>query len=471
LIGWDHDKNTFDNISPLDHRYSVNDPEFYETISGYLSESAVLNYQLKVEEILVKVLAQRGICSKAVYKEVQQACEEVLPEEIYDEEARTRHNIRALVNCIRRRISDEAKPFVHWTATSYDIVDTANSLRYKKFVEDVLYPLLVELQQELIKIARREKNTLQIGRTHGQHAEPVTFGFAVAEYVDRLGHQMLKLKKAASELRGKLSGAVGAYNAVSLFLDDPEVFEKEVLNELGLKPAPISTQIVEPEFMLDYMHSINACFGIIANFSDDMRHLQRSEINEVGEYFAEEQVGSSTMPHKRNPINYENIKSMWKAFMPQMFTLYMDQISEHQRDLTNSASSRFFPCAVAGLALSLKRLIPVCSRLGIDREQMKKNFELNSQFIIAEPLYILLASMGHPDAHEEVRRLTLEAQESESDLLTLMKRKDNLRKYLEGLSDEQEQILKNPEKYTGIASKKTEQVCELWQKKLGLKSL
>src|SRR5690606_9593611 len=148
----------------------------------------------------------------------------------------------------------------------------------------------------------------QIGRTHGMHAEPVTFGFAVAHYVSRLGRAVLAIRVAASELRGKLAGAVGAYNAAALFVDDPLALEREVLASLGLRPSPVSTQIVEAEFLVDYFHAVVSAFGVLANIADDMRQLHRSEIGEVEEYFGEAHVGSSTMPHKRNPSRLEQVK-------------------------------------------------------------------------------------------------------------------------------------------------------------------
>ncbi len=460
-------RNIFDNISPLDHRYSLRKEEF-EGYSKYLSEKAKVRYQASVEVALVKALASKGICSKEVAKEVELAAQEVTVEEVYAEEKKTRHNIRALVNCIQRRVSDEAKPYIHFTTTSFDIVDTANSLRYKETTQELILPTLNKLEKLLMEIALKEKETIQVGRTHGQHAVPVTFGFAIAEYVSRLGNRIAAVKDSSQELRGKIAGAVGAYNASHLFFTDPEEFEREVLAQLDLKPSTHSTQIVEPEYLTDFVHSLVSCFGVIANFSDDMRHLQRSEIGEVGEYFAKDQVGSSTMPHKRNPINYENVKSMWKEFMPRMMTLYQDQISEHQRDLTNSASSRFIPELVVGLLSAVNRLIRVCEKLVVDYDNIKNNFEQNKEMIVAEPLYILLASYGHPDAHEVVRRLTLEAEKTGKTLRDLVEVKDELKPYWDKFEDRQRKLLVNPEKYIGVAIEKTEKIVDYWKKELGI---
>ena len=461
------ERNIFENISPLDHRYSLRTNE-YDLYQKYFSEKAKVKYQAKVEEALVKALAKRGICSKEIVDEVSDAVKHIKVEEVYKEEKKTKHNIRALVNCIQREVSDEAKPYVHFTTTSFDVVDTANVLRLKEATNELVIPTLKSLEKKLIEIAKREKETVQIGRTHGQAAVPVTFGFTIAEYVSRLGERIEAITDSAAKLKGKISGAVGAYNASSLFFDDPEAFEKEVLSYLGLQAGDYSTQIVMPEAMTDYVHTLISTYGVLANFSDDMRHLQRSEISEVGEHFSEEQVGSSTMPHKRNPINYENVKSMWKKFMPQMITLYQDQISEHQRDLTNSASSRFVPEIIVSLLLSTNRLIRVTNKLVVDKENIENNFAKYKEMVVAEPLYILLASYGHPDAHEAVRKMTLEAEKSKKSLREILKDDEDLKEYSDKFNDKQWEILLNPEKYIGISIEKTENITNEWEAKLNL---
>lgn len=458
----------FDAISPLDFRYYGRNRKIYEKLQPYLSEAAFIKYALKAEAALARTLATNKICPHKIADEVEKACRNVTPEQVYAEEDRIKHSIRALANCIRNKVSEEAKPFVHFTATSYDVIATADALRYRDFANNALVPELLRLQSTLINLALREKDTLQIGRTHGQHAEPITFGFAVAEYVSRLGNSILKIKKTANNLRGKMAGAVGAYNASSLFLENPAEFEEELLDKLGLQPSPISTQIVEAEFLVDHVNSIISAFGVLANLADDMRHLQRNEIAEVGEFFEAKQVGSSTMPQKRNPINFENVKSMWKEFMPRMITMYMDQISEHQRDLTNSASMRHIPEMLAGFYVSIARLEKVMSELAVDRKNMQRNFDMSKNMIIAEPLYILLAANGHPDAHEYARDMTLKSQMAKKPLMSLVKKDKSMQPYLKKFSKRQFDILNNPEKYTGIAAKKTEMVCGYWKNELKL---
>ncbi|MBI2549739.1 adenylosuccinate lyase [Candidatus Woesearchaeota archaeon] len=461
--------DTFDAISPIDYRYYEGDKETFEKLQPYLSETAAIRYQLAVEVALVKSLAERKICDKKAAAEIEAAAKKVTAAEVYEEEKKIKHNIRALVNCIRNKVSTEAKPYVHFTATSNDIISTAEGLRLKDATINALLPQLLQLEKTLIGIARREKNTLQIGRTHGQHAEPITFGFTIASYVSRLGGRISTIATAANNMKGKFAGAVGAYNASSLLLKDPEEFEIAVLKKLGLQPSTHSTQIVEPEFAADLMHSVISAFGVMANIADDMRHLQRTEIGEVAEQFGAEQVGSSTMPHKRNPINFENVKSLWKEFVPRMTTVYADQISEHQRDLTNSASSRFMPEIIAAAFIAAKRLTAAMEKLVVVKENLNKNFNASKGMIAAEPAYILLAAAGHPDAHEYVRKLTLIAQQQRKSFQEVLMNDAVAQPYLKKMTKSQLQLLQNPERYTGIAAVKTEKVCRQWEKELRIR--
>ncbi|MDO8646785.1 MAG: lyase family protein [Candidatus Diapherotrites archaeon] len=457
--------DSFDFISPLDYRYIGRDKDFAK-IAGFFSENSRIKYQAKIELALIKALAARKVCSQKVVEEVEKAIQEIKAEEVYNEEDITKHDIKALVNVLRSKVSEEAKPFIHLTSTSYDIVDTANSLRFKEGTLELLIPALKELEKTIIELALREKETVQIGRTHGQHAEPITFGYFLACYASRIGQRIKEIEARANSLKGKFSGAVGAYNASSLFFDNALEFEKEVLAQLGLLPSESSTQIIEPEPLTDLSHAVVSCFGVLANLADDLRHLQRSEIAEVAEAFDSKQVGSSTMPHKRNPINFENVKSFYKEFMPRMTSVYLDQISEHQRDLTNSASQRFLPELFVGFYSSVKRMDKILSKLVVDKENMRKNFETASESIIAEPLYLLFAFKGHPDAHEFLKQLTLKAQQEKKPLIEIIKQDKEAKEWLEKLDERQKEIALQPEKYIGKAVEKTGLICEHWKKEL-----
>lgn len=452
----------FANLSPLDHRYAVDDPAQFARLSQYLSEAAYLRYQLAVEVALVKGLVKMGIAPAAAAEDIERAAQLVTPAEVAAEEEKTHHNIRALVNCLQRRVSEPHRPFIHWSATSMDILDTARALQYRDATRELIAPALGELEQCWIEQTRRYAHTPQIGRTHGQHAVPVTFGFALAWYVQRLGDRMETILSAARRLVGKMAGAVGAYNAASLRVSNPQQLEAVVLGELGIKPAPISTQIVPPEAVLDWAHGLVSAFGVLANFADDMRHLQRTEIGEVGEVFTAEQVGSSTMPHKRNPWNFEHVKSLWKEFLPRILTVYMDQISEHQRDLTNSASGRFLPEVAAGLVQAANRLTRFSRCLVVDETRMRANLERSANLFVAEPLYILLAAAGHPSAHEAVRRLTLSPQAGKESVAELALADEELAPYLQRLSARERELLRQPEQYRGLAVQKAQDIAAHW---------
>lgn len=444
-------------ISPADYRYSVKE------VVEHLSPEAYTRYLCRVECALVKALHRRKVCGASVVKEVEYACTLVTAEDVASEEARIEHDIRALVNCIGRHVSAEAKPFIHMTATSYDIIDTARAIQYGDVFRRVVIPEFLALERTLIELALREAETRQIGRTHGQHAMPITFGFSIINYVNRLGGCIVHMEQYANELRGKFSGAVGAYNASSLFFDAPETFEEEVLGILDIEPALCSTQIAPPEPLIRLLHEIIVAAGVVANIARDMRHLQRSEIDEIVEEVKPKQVGSSTMVHKKNPIGFENIESLWKVLIGRSVTVYLDQPSEHQRDLTNSASMRTYPEIVNYAVYMAKRLNRIMKNLRLERENMVRNLDMQSHLIAGEPLYLVLAALGHSDAHEAVRRLSMRAREEKKMIEQIAKEDPEIAPYFGKMTREQKKIFQFPSRlYTGIAEEKTRHVAKHW---------
>jgi adenylosuccinate lyase len=286
-------RNVFRNISPIDHRYSLSEKSVFESLAPWLSEEALIAACVKAEIALIAAhLSVRGKLTPAIRSDLEKAAAAVDPAEVYAEEEKTRHNIRALVNVLARKVPAEFAPLVHLGATSVDILDTGLSYRLAGVTREVILPLLKKLELLLCDFAEREAETPQVGRTHGQHAVPITLGFAIAEYVSRLGKSIIEIEKRSKELKGKLAGAVGAYNATSMIVKDPEELERIYLAELGLEPSEHSTQLVEPEYVLRLLLECNVAFGVIANLADDLRNLQRSEIGEVQEGFSADQVGS-----------------------------------------------------------------------------------------------------------------------------------------------------------------------------------
>jgi len=455
-------RDIYENISPLDARYYKSNKNLMEDLAKYLSENSVIKYQALVEIAMISVMERYGIAPSGAKEEMVSALKKITPEEVYNEEARTRHNIRALVNVFQKYVdNDNVAPFIHLSATSEDITGTAQSLRIKDVTYRVIVPKTLEFMEQIIKIIEKEAGTVQIGRTHGQHAVPITVGYLFSGYLDRLGGRLIRIIEAADNLRGKMSGAVGAYNASSLLFDDPRKFEEDVLEELGLKPGAFSSQIIEPEYMLDYIHAIISAFGVLAQISDDIRHLQRTEIGEMGENFEKNQVGSSTMPHKRNPWNFEHVKSMWKEFMPRVITRYMDQISEHQRDLTNSASNRFIVEIITAFTISVDRLVKQFEKLKIDYENLKANLGKTKWMFLAEPLYILLAKAGEKRAHEIVKQATLKAEKEGKDLFSIVREEEAFKTIVK--SKEWKSLESDPSSYIGKAHDRALAILYLWK--------
>ena len=473
-------RSIFRNISPLDHRYYLANRELFDALGEYLSEDAVVRSCLRVEVALLEALIPRAAGGEAASRlatvvpaALRAAAAGIEPAEVYAEEEKTHHNIRALVNVLKKRLPPEVRHLVHVGATSVDILDTAHALRIRDATRRVLLPLLVGVEQELLRLVEEEAATPQIGRTHGQHAVPITFGFAMAEYVSRLGKSILEIASRAGDLRGKLAGAVGSYNATSLVAADPEAFEREVLGSLKIGASEHSTQLVEPEYLLRLLLEINVAFGVIANLADDLRHLQRSEISEVREAFSATQVGSSTMPQKRNPWNCENVKSMWKAFAPRVMTFFMDQISEHQRDLTNSASQRFVADYLAGFTAAAARMREVLRELGVDRARMAGTLGETGDAVLAEPMYILLSLAGEPDAHEIVRKLTLQCEREGLRLLEAARLEAAVWSRLEASMQRAglppaEEFFGNPARYQGIAERKARAIAATYRGKMSV---
>ena len=258
---------------------------------------------------------------------------------------------------------------------------------------------------------------------------------------------------------------MGAYNATSLLVADPLALEKEFLAGLGLEPSEHSTQLVEPEYLLRLLLEVNVAFGVIANLADDLRNLQRSEIGEVREEFTSTQVGSSTMPQKRNPWNSEHVKSLWKAYSPRVVTFFMDQISDHQRDLTNSASSRFVAEYLAGFALAVDRMRSVLGSLKVDRARMAENIAKPGDLLFSEAVYILAALGGDPEAHERIRVATLQAEKDGSRLSDVLRKDaplwDMLSRQLASVRGmDAAAFFSNPSNYTGMAGERARAIAD-----------
>lgn len=397
----------FNTISPLDGRYA----QEAEALLPYFTEESNIQYMLRVEMALLSEHCKRHNIRQPVSVVVK-------ADDVYKQEEITHHQVKALVNLIQEQVPNQAKSFVHLGITSSDTQDTANVLRIGDAMEEVILPKLQSLENTLIMKMLEYRHTEQIGRTHGQYAIPMTMGWWWAEYVSRIGRAIRLLR--CYPKAGQISGAVGTYDALSYIYSDPVEFAGVVLERLHLGRAEYSSQILPADNMVRFLSEVNVCFGVLANLADDIRNLQRSEIGEVREEFTDQQVGSSTMPQKRNPWNCEHVKSLWKEFMPRYITFSMDLISEHQRDLTNSASSRFIPEYLTGFYLAICRAEEIVRGLKVNIDKMAERTQTGT----AEKAYILLALSGVWNAHEVIRRITFIAEQDNIDFESALMRSD-----------------------------------------------
>lgn len=412
----------------------------------------------------------------AISKEVAKKIKAITTTEVDElERSVTHHDIRALVKIIQEIINDKLKRWVHIPLTSYDVLDTGRSLQFLTAYHKALKPGLQELTHNFITLMEKYADTLQIGRTHGQHALPITVGFWLASILDRILFNWRELDRYANGLRGKISGAVGAYNAQLALAfqkgnDDEESFEDLVLKKLGLKPASISTQILPPEPLAYFLFSATMLSATLGQFGRDCRNLMRSEIGEVRESFGAHQVGSSTMAHKRNPITFENLEGTWLKNKCEFNKVLETLISEHQRDLVGSSILRDLPVIVINLQHQLNALnkkkdgLSFLQRLEIDEQNCQQNFLASADFILAEPIYIALQMYGYSqDAHELVNRTLMSiAKERNTSLFAALQiQAENdleIREIMERIPMDMKISLSKPEEYTGLASQKVAEV-------------
>jgi adenylosuccinate lyase len=428
-------------FSPLDLRYK-------KDIPASLSEESFLKAQVLVEKNYLQGLAEAGIAPKVDSAKIDKALEGLGFDEIEEIEKRTQHATRALVEAIQQRLRQNQMPelaeWVHVGITSFDTVDTAYRLRLKNFYTNDHLPEIQKLKKTLLQLAKKYENTKQVGRTHGQWAVPSYFGLVFAECHERLKMVEQSLTQDLGNLNGQYSGAVGAYQALGVLLENPVEFEKKLLNKLGLIQNLGSTQIIPPEDMVRLAQTeFNLC-AIVAKMANDLRHLARSEIAEIAEGLSPGQVGSSTMPQKRNPWNLEHICSLFKVLQSKLQLLEIDMVSEHQRDLTNSASGRFYIEFFCVAHLMIKRLVSVLNRIECFPESMESHLSRAGSSVYAEALYVCLTQNKITDSHDKVRECSREAEKSKKDLLSVLQERSLMPNSVKSLKELENKVLSGP---------------------------
>jgi adenylosuccinate lyase len=385
----------------------------------------------------------------------------------------TKHDVRAWVRLAQDIVHPELRRWIHVPLTSYDALDTARSLQFVRG-HAAVWPLVDRIIGCLAEQVDRHADEVQIGRTHGQHALPITVGFWLATILSRLLENIQSANSAAEKLVGKISGAVGAYNAqaglgISERSRGGDSFEARVLKKLGLAPARISTQILPPEPLADYLYACIKLSATFGQFGRDGRHLMRTEIGELMEPFERGQVGSSTMAHKRNPINFENLEGTWLKNQAEFGKVLSTMVSEHQRDLVGSSIARDFPTIVVNLAHQCATLlresdgVPFISRISVDERALDRNFVVQGDAILAEPIYIALQMAGYDgDAHELVNHGALPRSRSDGctllDAVRDMLAEEGKDEVFDRIPPEVSSLLANASVYTGDASAKARSV-------------
>ncbi|MCD6414906.1 MAG: adenylosuccinate lyase [Candidatus Diapherotrites archaeon] len=443
------------SVHPIDYRYGS------EEMRRVFDEETRLKRMLDVEVALVEALADMGKAPKTAAKEIRVKAKNVKLERVKEIERKTKHDVMAMVKALSEQCSPKTARYVHLTATSYDIVDTALALQLKEGLTILLEKGRV-LMRVLMDLSLKYENTAMVGRTHGQHATPITFGFKLANYVDKVGYDLHNLLSDYFSLRGKFSGATGTYAAQKLF--GVAGIERKIMKRLDLDAAEISTQVVPREDIAMLVSDMAIMAGTLEQIAKEIRNLQRTEIAEVSEGFGKEQVGSSAMPQKRNPINCENVCSNARVVRSCVLPALENIALEHERDLTNSAAERsVFPTVFLLLDDMTDRMIRVLNNLQVFPEKMKENLDLTKGRIMAEAVTTLLAAKGleRQEAHELLRKASMKSLKEDIPLKDVLAKDKTVMKYLS--RKELDKIMK-PENYIGLARKKTREVVRKWEK-------
>lgn len=331
-------------------------------------------------------------------------------ERIYEIEQETRHDVVAFTRAVSETLGEERK-WVHYGLTSTDVVDTALSYLIKQ-ANDILRKDLNKFVEIIKAKALEHKYTVMMGRTHGVHAEPTTFGLKLALWYQEMLRNVERFEAAAQNIEfGKMSGAVGTYANI-----DPKV-EAYVCEKLGLQAAPISTQTLQRDRHAQYMSTLALIATSIEKFATEIRGLQKSETREVEEAFRKGQKGSSAMPHKRNPIGSENMTGLARVIRGYMMTAYENVSLWHERDISHSSAERvIIPDATIALNYMLNRFGSIVENLTVFPENMKRNMDRTFGLIYSQRILLALIDKGlvREEAYDTVQPLTARAWDEQT---------------------------------------------------------
>lgn len=345
---------------------------------------------------------------------------------ILEIEQETRHDVVAFTRAVSETLGEERK-WVHYGLTSTDVVDTALSYLIKQ-ANDILHKDIVNFIDIIAAKAKEHKYTVMMGRTHGVHAEPTTFGLKLGLWYEEMKRNLERFEAAAKVIEtGKMSGAVGTYANI-----DPRV-EQYVCDKLGLTASPISTQTLQRDRHAQYLGALALIATSIEKFATEIRGLQKSETREVEEAFAKGQKGSSAMPHKRNPIGSENMVGMSRLMRGYMVTAYENVALWHERDISHSSAERvILPDATITLNYMLNRFGNIVKNLTVFPENMKRNMGRTFGLIYSQRILLALIDKGlvREEAYDTVQPLAMQAWDEQVQFRTLVDASEKITSYL-----------------------------------------
>lgn len=376
---------------------------------------------LEVEILACEAWAELGEIPKEDVAEIRENASFDV-NRIHEIEQETRHDVVAFTRAVSETLGEERK-WVHYGLTSTDVVDTALSYLIKQ-ANDVIRKDLENFVEILKEKALEHKYTVMMGRTHGVHAEPTTFGLKLLLWYSEMKRNLERFNRAAEEIEvGKISGAVGTYANIDPFV------EEYVCQKLGLKPALISTQTLQRDRHANYMSTLALIATSIEKFAVEIRGLQKSETREVEEFFAKGQKGSSAMPHKRNPIGSENMTGMARVVRGHMLTAYENVPLWHERDISHSSAERIIiPDATTALNYMLNRFGNIVKNLTVFPENMKRNMERTFGLIYSQRVLLALIDKGltREEAYDTVQPLAMKAWETQVPFKELVEKEDKI---------------------------------------------
>ncbi len=362
-------------------RYSM--PE----IADIWSDNNRFSIWLKIEILAVEALSDAGVVPKSSLKTIKEKADFDVSQILKIEEE-VKHDVIAFLTNVAEYVGEDSR-YIHYGMTSSDVLDTALAVQMVQAGETIK-KLLAELISVIKTRALETRNMVMVGRSHGVHAEPITFGFKLALWYDELNRQMERLSQAIDTIRvGQISGAVGTFDHL-----DPSI-QDYVCEKLGLKSANISSQILQRDRHAHYMNTISLIGGSLEKIAIEIRHLQRTEVLEATEFFSKGQKGSSAMPHKKNPIISERICGLARLLRGNALAAMENMALWHERDISHSSVERvILPDSTITLYYMLKKAIELIKNLELNPEKMQENLNLTHGLIFSQAVMLALTKKG-----------------------------------------------------------------------------